>query len=208
MLMDLPGHSDYHKFPTQRPTPADLSIWKTALHKLSSIFHVLTIKLQEYISPPHVLPHGCLTTLGRSFITIFCGATKCTMRCTYRLWTLWLAGPDLDNVLIWHALHMALPITNIMPVLLFLKRDRFSYTPWYLVSCLHGQFMVLNMWLKALQIKPYGFHLITMGRFLDSWWHAGTIPCDYPWWVIYEGIVSLHLLSSDYDILHYCKSSM
>ncbi len=26
MLMDLPGHSDYHKFPTQCPTPADLSI--------------------------------------------------------------------------------------------------------------------------------------------------------------------------------------
>ncbi len=119
-------------------------------------------------------PGGCWTTLGRSFITIFCGATKCTTRCTYHLWTLWLAGPDLDNVLIRHVLHMALPITNIMPVLLFLKRDRFSYTPWYLVLCLHGRFMVLNTWLKALQIKPYGFHLITMGTvlgFLMACWH-------------------------------------
>jgi hypothetical protein len=36
MLTDLPGHSDYHKFPTQRPTPSDLSILITALCKLSS----------------------------------------------------------------------------------------------------------------------------------------------------------------------------
>ena len=26
MLPDLPGHSDYHKFSTQRPTPANLVI--------------------------------------------------------------------------------------------------------------------------------------------------------------------------------------
>ncbi len=26
MLTDLPGHYDYHKFPTQHPTLADLSI--------------------------------------------------------------------------------------------------------------------------------------------------------------------------------------
>jgi hypothetical protein len=64
MLMDLPGHSDYHKFPTQHPTLADLSIWKTALRKLSSEFHVLTVKLQEYISPPHVLPRWLLNNLG------------------------------------------------------------------------------------------------------------------------------------------------
>ncbi len=64
MLTDLPGRSDYHKFPTQRPTPADLSIWKTALCKLSSKFHVLTVKLQEYISPSHVLPRWLLNNFG------------------------------------------------------------------------------------------------------------------------------------------------
>ncbi len=56
MLMDQPGHSDIHTFPTQRPTPADLNLWKLALRKLSSNFHVFTVKLQEYISPPHNHP--------------------------------------------------------------------------------------------------------------------------------------------------------
>jgi hypothetical protein len=56
MFLDLPGHSDVHKFPHQRPTPANLSIWKMALRKISSKFYVLTIPLQEYISPPHDLP--------------------------------------------------------------------------------------------------------------------------------------------------------
>ncbi len=64
MLTDLPGHSDSHKFPTQCPTPADLVIWKTALCKLSSNFLVLTVKLQEYISPPHLLPLWLLNNLG------------------------------------------------------------------------------------------------------------------------------------------------
>jgi hypothetical protein len=47
MPTDQPGHSDIHKVPTQHPTPADLNIWKLALHKLSSIFHVFMVKLQE-----------------------------------------------------------------------------------------------------------------------------------------------------------------
>jgi hypothetical protein len=85
MLTDLPGHSDYHKFPTHRPTPADLSIWKTALRKLSSKFHVLTVKLQDISVCLMYSPGGCLTTLGQSYITIFCRATKCTTRYTYHL---------------------------------------------------------------------------------------------------------------------------
>ncbi len=56
MLTDQPGHYDVHKFPTQHPTPADLNHWKLTLHKLSSDFHVFTVKLQEYISPPHNHP--------------------------------------------------------------------------------------------------------------------------------------------------------
>jgi hypothetical protein len=47
MFLNLPGHSDVHKFPHQRPTPANLSIWKMALHKISSKFYVLTVPLQE-----------------------------------------------------------------------------------------------------------------------------------------------------------------
>jgi hypothetical protein len=33
MLTDQPGHFDVHEFPTQRPTPADLNLWKLALRK-------------------------------------------------------------------------------------------------------------------------------------------------------------------------------
>ncbi len=47
MLTDQPGHSDVHKFPAQHPTPADLNLWKLALSKISSNFHVFTVKLQE-----------------------------------------------------------------------------------------------------------------------------------------------------------------
>jgi hypothetical protein len=64
MFSDLPGHSCVHKFPHQRPTPADLSIWKMALRKISSEFHVLTVPLQECISPPHDLPRWLLNDNG------------------------------------------------------------------------------------------------------------------------------------------------
>jgi hypothetical protein len=64
MFLDLPGHSCIHKFSHQCPTSADLSIWKMALHKISSEFHVLTVLLQEYISPPHDLPQWLLSNNG------------------------------------------------------------------------------------------------------------------------------------------------
>jgi hypothetical protein len=64
MLTDQPGHSDVHKFPTQRPTPADLNLWKLALHKLSSNFHMFMVKLQEYISSPHNQPQSMCNDIG------------------------------------------------------------------------------------------------------------------------------------------------
>jgi hypothetical protein len=67
MLTDQPGYSDIHKFPTQRPTPSDLNLWKLALYKLSSDFHVFTVKLQEYISPPHNHPRWMLNNIGTIF---------------------------------------------------------------------------------------------------------------------------------------------
>jgi hypothetical protein len=63
MLTDQPGHSDVHKFPTQHPTPADFNLWKLALRKLSSNFHVFMVKLQEYISPSHNHPQWMLTNI-------------------------------------------------------------------------------------------------------------------------------------------------
>ncbi len=63
MLTDQPGHSDVHKFLTQHPTPADLNLWKSALCKLSSDFHVFTVRLQEYISPPHNHPRWMLNNI-------------------------------------------------------------------------------------------------------------------------------------------------
>jgi hypothetical protein len=56
MFLGLPGHSCIHKFPHQCPTPANLSIWRMAIRKISSVFHVLTVPLQEYIRPPHDFP--------------------------------------------------------------------------------------------------------------------------------------------------------
>ncbi len=38
MLTNIPGQSGMHKFPTQRPTPLDLELWKSALQKISSKF--------------------------------------------------------------------------------------------------------------------------------------------------------------------------
>ena len=64
MLTGSPGHSDYHKFPTQRPTTADLTIWNTAICRLSSAFLVLAVKLQEYIRTPHSSPLWLLDNLG------------------------------------------------------------------------------------------------------------------------------------------------
>ncbi len=63
-LTGSPGHSNYHKFPTQRPTTANLTICNTAIHRLSSAFLVLTVKLQEYIGMPHSSPLWLLENLG------------------------------------------------------------------------------------------------------------------------------------------------
>ncbi len=37
---------------------------KMALRKISSVFHVLTVPLQEYTSPPHDLPQWLLSNNG------------------------------------------------------------------------------------------------------------------------------------------------
>jgi hypothetical protein len=66
MLTGSPSHSDYHKFPTQRPTTANLTIWNTAICRLSSAFLVLTVKLQEYVGTPHSSPLWLLDNLGTS----------------------------------------------------------------------------------------------------------------------------------------------
>jgi hypothetical protein len=64
MLSDLPGQSDTHKFQHQHPTPADLSLWRRALCKVSSEFHVLTVPLQDCFSPPHDLSQWMLNDNG------------------------------------------------------------------------------------------------------------------------------------------------
>jgi hypothetical protein len=56
MLTNIPGQSDMHKFPTQRPIPLDQELWKRALQKISSKYFVLTVQLQEYINKPHEMP--------------------------------------------------------------------------------------------------------------------------------------------------------
>jgi hypothetical protein len=39
-------------------------MWRKALHKVSSEFHVLTVPLQDYVSPPHYLPWWLLKDDG------------------------------------------------------------------------------------------------------------------------------------------------
>jgi hypothetical protein len=64
MLTGSPGHSDYHKFPTQHPTTANLIIWNTAICRMSSAVLVITVKLQEYVDPPHSSPLWLLNNFG------------------------------------------------------------------------------------------------------------------------------------------------
>jgi hypothetical protein len=64
MFSDIPGQSDTHKFPHQRPIPADLSLWRRALCKVSSEFHVLTVPLQGYVGTLHDLPWWMLNNNG------------------------------------------------------------------------------------------------------------------------------------------------
>ncbi len=64
MLTNSPGHSETHKFPTQRPFPADLILWKIALRMISSAFLVLTVPLQEYVCYLHNLPQWMINNDG------------------------------------------------------------------------------------------------------------------------------------------------
>jgi hypothetical protein len=63
-VTDLPGQSNVHKFPTQKPTKADKALWETALCKISSEFKVLTLPLQKYISSLCTQPHWKLSSEG------------------------------------------------------------------------------------------------------------------------------------------------
>ena len=64
MLLASAGISDAHKFPLQRPTPTDMTLWTTALRRISSEFYVLTLPLQEYISIKHSKPTWRLSNNG------------------------------------------------------------------------------------------------------------------------------------------------
>jgi hypothetical protein len=64
MLSAHPRQSNTHKFSHQHPTPVDLSLWRRALRKVSSEFHILTVPLQDYVSPPHDLPWWMLNDDG------------------------------------------------------------------------------------------------------------------------------------------------
>ncbi len=62
MLTDLPGQPSVHKFPTQKQTKADKTLWETAIRKISSEFKALTLPLQEYISLLYTQPHWRLSS--------------------------------------------------------------------------------------------------------------------------------------------------
>ena len=64
MLTNSPGHSDTHKFPIQRPSQADLILWRMTLRMISSNFLVLTVPLQGYVLYPHNLPQWMINDDG------------------------------------------------------------------------------------------------------------------------------------------------
>jgi hypothetical protein len=64
MLSASAGKLDAHKFPLQRPTPTDMTLWTTALRRISSEFYVLTLPLQEYVSIKHSKPTWRLSNDG------------------------------------------------------------------------------------------------------------------------------------------------
>ncbi len=85
MLLDLPGQSDTHKFPHQHPTQADLSLWRRALRTVSSEFHILTVPLQDYVSPPYDLPQWMLNNDGSILHDIItCGNQTTKYMCWFQ----------------------------------------------------------------------------------------------------------------------------
>ncbi len=147
MLTDQPGDSDVHWFPTQRPTPTNLNLWKLAVCKLSSNFHVFMVKLQEYISPPHNHPRWMLNDIGAILHhNILCKVIRRTTRSTHHLQIQSIAEPGWDNVSTLQSWRMAYPILISVQALLLLSWDRFFYNPWYQGSYLYVQSLDLNIW--------------------------------------------------------------
>jgi hypothetical protein len=56
-----PGHSDGHKFPLQRPTTSNWTLWKNALKKISSEYYTFPCQLGDFVSSPHC-PNKWTTT--------------------------------------------------------------------------------------------------------------------------------------------------
>ncbi len=52
-LTMTPGHSDGHKFPLQRPTTSNWTLWKNALKKISSQYYTFSHQLEDFASSPH-----------------------------------------------------------------------------------------------------------------------------------------------------------
>ncbi len=83
MFSDHPGQSNTHKLPHQHPTPADLSLWRRALRKVSSEFLVLTVPLQDYVGTPHDLSWWMLNDNG----LILHNVIKCGNREYHKVYT-------------------------------------------------------------------------------------------------------------------------
>jgi hypothetical protein len=49
------GHLDMHKFPHQKPSAADLTVWVAALCRISSKFYFLMAPLCECINSRHTM---------------------------------------------------------------------------------------------------------------------------------------------------------
>jgi hypothetical protein len=52
-LTMTPGHSDGHKFPLQRPTTSNWTLWKNTLKKISSEYYTFPRQLGDVVFSPH-----------------------------------------------------------------------------------------------------------------------------------------------------------
>jgi hypothetical protein len=145
MLPVSPGHSDYHKFPTQHPTPADLAIWNTALCRLSSAFLVLMVKLQEYIGPPHSSLLWLLNNLGTTLHHNMVRDNKLYYEMYSPSWTRLLAGLGLDNVTTQDSLPMDITISGDVQAWPYCRKGRSSFIPCFFALSLYNLFLVSKM---------------------------------------------------------------
>ncbi len=161
MLLDIPGQSDTHKFPHQRPTPADLSLWRRASARLalsstSSRSHCRTMLV------PNMIFHGeCLTTMVWSYIMGSHMAIKNTTKYIHQSQIHLLARPNLVNnscLTEWSWAHWT--YISMQVSLIHSWITSFYNLPFQCLFSPHPCLDLSTRW-NIFKIRPFVYHSIT-----------------------------------------------